>query len=519
MDTDLSAADASFWGEDADDWSGRAVAGAGDVNGDAYDDLLIGAPLDEDGGSNAGQAYLVLGKATGWAMDTDLSAADASFWGEHAGDIAGLFVAGAGDVNGDGYDAALIGACGDDDGGTDAGQSYLVLSDYSTAASYPYKRVLPAGDVTAEDFGTARTVIDFASGSAGTTAVTIHRSAPSGWGSHVATVYWDLSTTRTSFSADVTFHYVDGEINDLMEGNLKLYFCAGPGSLWEEVPNQTLNTTNNTVKATSLTSFSQFTLADCVPGDVEGPLAYDVVAYPNPVPVNSLVQVTAIVDDTGKGDSSIASAEYSLDGGTAWNPMEPLDGAWDEVAEEVRAEFLAPANASIYNYSMCVRGTDVENNTGPDTCSDLMLVVYDPDGGFVTGGGWIDSQPGAYVPDPSLTGKAPFGFVSKYKKGASVPLGQTRFQFQVADLNFHSDRYEWLVVTGGDYAKFKGSGTINDALAPNGEAYKFMVSAGDGEPDTFRIKLWWEEGDTEYIVYDNGMNQPIGGGSIVIHTK
>ena len=44
--------------------------------------------------------------------------------------------------------------------------------------------------------------------------------------------------------------------------------------------------------------------------------------------------------------------------------------------------------------------------------------------------------------------------------------------------------------------------------------------AGDDAPDTFRIKIWWEEADgTEHTVYDNGSDQPIGGGSIVIHSK
>jgi hypothetical protein len=127
MDTDLSAASASFWGEDANDNSGDSVAGAGDVNGDGYDDFLIGAYGDDDGGSSAGQTYLILGKASGWAMDTDLSAASASFWGEDAGDDSGTSVAGAGDVNGDGYDDFIIGANGDDDGSTYAGQTYLIL--------------------------------------------------------------------------------------------------------------------------------------------------------------------------------------------------------------------------------------------------------------------------------------------------------------------------------------------------------------------------------------------------------
>ena len=127
MNTDLSDSNASFWGEDEDDRSGRSVAVAGDVNGDGYDDILIGAYLDDDGGSNAGQTYLILGKASGWTMDTDLSNSDASFRGENAHDNSGWSVAGAGDVNGDGYDDILIGAYMNNDGGADSGQTYLIL--------------------------------------------------------------------------------------------------------------------------------------------------------------------------------------------------------------------------------------------------------------------------------------------------------------------------------------------------------------------------------------------------------
>jgi hypothetical protein len=147
-------------------------------------------------------------------------------------------------------------------------------------------------------------------------------------------------------------------------------------------------------------------------------------------------------------------------------------------------------------------------------------VVYDPSAGFVTGGGWIDSPAGAYTPDLTLSGKATFGFVSKYKKGASVPEGNTEFQFQAAGFNFHSETYEWLVVNQGDKnAQFKGSGTVNGGLDPNGNKYRFIIWAGDDTPDTLRIRIWWEADGTEYDVYDNGVEQPLGGGSIVVHTK
>jgi hypothetical protein len=163
----------------------------------------------------------------------------------------------------------------------------------------------------------------------------------------------------------------------------------------------------------------------------------------------------------------------------------------------------------------------VSDDSSPDIVDFgwIIVVVYDPTGGFVTGGGWIDSPPGAYMADASLAGRANFGFVSKYKKGATVPTGKTEFVFHAGDLNFHSSSYQWLVVNqAGSNAQFKGSGTIN------GDGYyKFMLWAGDGDPDTFRIKIWGETEDMEWPIYDNdtggGSNQPISGGNIVIHKK
>jgi hypothetical protein len=243
--------------------------------------------------------------------------------------------------------------------------------------------------------------------------------------------------------------------------------------------------------------------------DSEGPTCNSVQADPNPVAVGAEVILTATVDDTGRGDSNIDLAEYSSDGGD-WIQMNPVD-AFDSPTEDVTVTFTAPASSGVYD--LCVRGTDVLGNVGNPECT--LLVIYDPDGGFVTGGGWITSPEGAYYPDTSLTGKANFGFVSKYKKGATVPTGQTEFRFQSADLNFHSDSYEWLVVTGSNYAKFKGAGTINGV-----DDYKFMIWAGDSEPDTFRIRIWSEDAfGVETVVYDNGFDQALGGGAVVIHTQ
>jgi PKD repeat protein len=152
--------------------------------------------------------------------------------------------------------------------------------------------------------------------------------------------------------------------------------------------------------------------------------------------------------------------------------------------------------------------------------SSTLAVVYDPSAGFVTGGGWFDSPAGAYKEDETLSGQATFGFVAKYKKGETFPSGSTAFEFDLAGMAFGSQSYEWLVVNqGGTNAQFKGSGLINGLPDPNGNAYKFMLWAGDNSPDTFGIRIWWEDAaGAEHDVYDNGVNQPIGAGNIVVHT-
>ena len=123
----LSTVDASFLGESLDDYSGYSVARAGDINNDGYNDILIGAFNNSESDSNAGKTYLIYGKATGWTMDMSLSNADASFQGESANDRSSMSIAGAGDVNGDGYDDIVIGAYLNDESAENAGQTYLIL--------------------------------------------------------------------------------------------------------------------------------------------------------------------------------------------------------------------------------------------------------------------------------------------------------------------------------------------------------------------------------------------------------
>jgi hypothetical protein len=244
--------------------------------------------------------------------------------------------------------------------------------------------------------------------------------------------------------------------------------------------------------------------------------------------VNTAPVITGLTGPLGpiaKGNSATITVNFT-DPGTTDNTVTI---SWGDTTTDTFGGASSPLSATHTYASAGVYtvGVTVTNGCGASaTMSFQFIVIYDPEGGFVTGGGWIDSPAGAYTANPSLTGKANFGFVSKYQHGANVPTGNTEFQFKVGNLNFKSTDYEFLVVAGAK-AQFKGRGKVNGS----GD-YNFLLTATDGQQtggggvDKFRIKI--TDRATGQLVYDNAPGsddidsanpQAIGGGSIVIHKQ
>jgi hypothetical protein len=110
-----------------------SVSNAGDVNGDGFDDVIVGTPDADpiDSHSDAGSSYVVFGKASGFDATLDLSTLDGSngirLDGADVGDHSGQSVSAAGDVNGDGFDDLMVGAPDADPNGENSGSSYVIF--------------------------------------------------------------------------------------------------------------------------------------------------------------------------------------------------------------------------------------------------------------------------------------------------------------------------------------------------------------------------------------------------------
>jgi VCBS repeat-containing protein len=244
------------------------------------------------------------------------------------------------------------------------------------------------------------------------------------------------------------------------------------------------------------------------------PVVTSVTGPLSPIAEGGLSTVSATFTDAGSQDAHACAFAWG-DTTTSAGTVTETAGNGTCTASHTYAE------AGVYTVTVSV----TDDDTGTSTAVHQYVVIYDASAGFVTGGGWITSPAGAMPANPAATGKANYGFNSKYANGKTVPDGNTEFQFNAGNLNFKSTSYEWLVISGGFKAQYKGHGTINGVAG-----YGFILTAvdgtqqGSGGADKFRIKIY-NENQGNGVVYDNNIgasdnDTPTttpGGGNIVIH--
>ena len=229
-----------------------------------------------------------------------------------------------------------------------------------------------------------------------------------------------------------------------------------------------------------------------------GPISMSVSGAEEQAPVvevNTIIEPSASFRDAGVSDTH--TTEWNWGDGNTLAGVVDADGVGSISGKHV---YHTPGV-----YAVTLRVTD-DDGDWDESVFDYV-VVYDPNDKFIAGNGWVDSPLKAYTANPEFSGKASFGFMSRYEKGEDIPSGNTELRFRMADMDFRSRECQWLVATGPN-VQFRGRGTINGS----GD-YKFILAAidgsisGDGGVDGFRIKIWEEQTIQgvvqDLIVYDN----------------
>jgi hypothetical protein len=239
-----------------------------------------------------------------------------------------------------------------------------------------------------------------------------------------------------------------------------------------------------------------------------------------PIVLNEEINVSAVYEDV-----NLASAIWEWSDGTT---SAGIISAGNITGSHTYTE------PGVFTISLLIK--DICGQTAQESFD--YIVIVDPNGAFVTGGGYLMSPKGAFVGDESISGKAHFAFVAKYKKDkkgkedkdhdshndySKMPHGVTVFYLKEAKIKFKSKSVDWLMVNG-NVAMYQGTGKIKKDPTD----YRYQVSViddghGKKAEDKYRFQLW--DIASGALVYDNqlgdGANanatQVIDRGAIVIH--
>lgn len=225
-----------------------------------------------------------------------------------------------------------------------------------------------------------------------------------------------------------------------------------------------------------------------------------------PIPLGTTVSLAAGFTDAGVGDTHTGTVVFRVGSAAQAAAITEENGSGN-----VSASAALPVGVHVVTFTV----TDNGGASGSATTGEQYIVVFDAEGSFATGGGWITSPAGAYPANASVSGNASFGFVAKYKRDAITPEGNLGFHLHDASMDFKSTTFEYLVVTRTQ-ADLKGAGEINGV-----GGYTFVFKAVDGAsidaPDRVSMVITGPEGQ---IVYDNSgegsLGTELGGGNISI---
>ncbi|MFG1422255.1 Ig-like domain-containing protein [Roseixanthobacter liquoris] len=293
-------------------FTGVSVSDAGDVNGDGYDDVIVGAFYDGAGGNKAGASYVVYGRAGGVAS-IDLAALGPSqgfkIAGAHANDQSGYAVSAAGDVNGDGFADVIVGAYGADVPGTtsddstvlpgkaDAGAAYVIYGGATGGSA----DIVSVSSPTADGRYSAGSTISISVNFAGPVSVDATGGAPrllmeTGDTDHYATYVSGSGTNVLTFTYTVASGDTTADLS-----------YAGPKAL--EL---------NGARISSATTGLDVALVLPVPGETGSLSASSNIALgPDPVPALSLPNADAISYEEQAGPVSVFADLELSDGDSA----------------------------------------------------------------------------------------------------------------------------------------------------------------------------------------------------------
>ncbi|MCL5256869.1 MAG: PKD domain-containing protein [Chloroflexi bacterium] len=240
------------------------------------------------------------------------------------------------------------------------------------------------------------------------------------------------------------------------------------------------------------------------------PEVEDISGPKRPVPIGSVVKLNATFNDPGTLDTHTAVWRW----GTGRSPGVVTESSGSGSVSGKRI-YNSPG---IYQPKLVLTDSDGASVTSPF----CYVVVYSASKSYETGSGWIDSPAGAYTPDPSLSGKASFGFVSSHSQGASISSRTMQIRFSIGGLKFANTGGQ-CVWASGLKARYRGVGVINGT-----GSYSFVLSINDGQVagrggvDKLRLKIW--DTVSGKVVYDNQMGAPnaadarqaIAGGDIMV---